>query len=182
MRHMKALVQHWRVVIPIMKIICIPAFFFASATSMANEFSCREGDLIERTIVFSKGINTFRFSKDCALRNDGEKLVLMKGNGYVNLEVYWPGLISYKKMTEISQDKAAASIDYVRSFITLSYGPTPLMISSAVDAYLSQKHHELFKEDDEYMYFIEKNNITYPSSGSIKKLCSLSINKEKIFG
>ena len=143
-----------------MKIFCgVLCSVFLLLASIANAFDCTSENLIQRTAKYKDIVQTFSFSEDCLLQSDKEKTVLMKGAGYVNLEVYWPDFLSHKTFKKRSEENRSLGItkdNYIRAFITLSYGPTPLMISSTVDAYLTQKSHNLVREDENYNYFIRK--------------------------
>lgn len=143
-----------------MKIFCgVLCSIFFILSSLANAFDCTSGNLTQRTAKFKDIVQTFSFSEDCLLQNDKEKVLVMKGAGYVNLEVYWPNFLShrtFKKLSDESQSSGINKDSYIRAFITLSYGPTPLMISSTVDAYHSEKSHQLVREDKNYSYFIRR--------------------------
>jgi len=141
----------------------LPSIFLAYA-SWANASDCANGDLVERTAQFKEIVQIFSFSKNCLLQNEGEKIGLLKGSGYVNLEVYWPGLISHSALQEFSRENGLPANNqgrHIRAFVTLSYGPNPLMISSAVDAYYSQRKHQQIKEDANYSYFQQKSRPGY---------------------
>ena len=129
-----------------------------ACASSADELGCLDGDIIESAAKHKEIVQTFHFSRDCMLRGKNEHEILMRGPEYVNLEIYLPGIISYKKMTELSQKSITSKekIDYIKSFLTLSYSPSSLMISSVIDEYYLQNKYEIIKEDDSYGYFIRK--------------------------
>lgn len=127
-----------------------------------DEYSCLNGDHEDFVQFKDREPVRFRFSEDCLrdrpTSNSGEK------GGTLDLEAYWPGMLSRKPSREpnssSSDDKAHQKI-----VLYLGYTPRPdLHLAMFIKQFKSDRF-ELVKTDGSYTYYkriSEKRDGSYP--------------------
>ncbi len=125
-----------------------------SCSSLANSngegvAGCLSGELVTRSFISSLGaVRTFSYSKDCLLQGGDPFARSEESGSRLMVEAYFPGFIS---RGEVDRLQKSSRDEYVRFRLMLGFGPTPLMISSAIDRRVARE--KLVEDRDNYRFY-----------------------------
>lgn len=135
------------------KILIASIVFLVPCFVYSEEFGCSSENLINKKITYKNAEKNFTFSSDCLYIKSNEMIIVSTGKLYINVEAYWPGLISKKKMLELMGAEKTNQSEYFRSVMSITYFPVKNYIENMVKDILNTSKFKLNYSDDKYLYF-----------------------------